>query len=105
MQRFRLEPVSGGYVRIVAQHSGKVLDVSGISTANGAPIVQWDWWRGDNQRFWAESYGFNELKLAAKHSGKVLDVTGFAVGNGAVIQQWDWLSGANQRWTYGVHRP
>ncbi len=32
-------------------HSGKVLDVSGISRGNGAQIVQWDWVGGNNQRW------------------------------------------------------
>ena len=49
-QRFRLEPnVTAGEYRIVAVHSGKVLDVQGISTANGANIQQWDWVGGFNQ--------------------------------------------------------
>jgi V8-like Glu-specific endopeptidase len=57
-QRFRLEPVLSplapiptGEYRIVAVHSGKVLDVSGISNANGAAVVQWDWVNGPNQRW------------------------------------------------------
>jgi butyrate kinase len=95
-----MEPVGGGYVRIVAQHSGKVLDVANASMANGAPLVQWDWWGGDNQRFRPEVHGIGELTLTAKHSGKVIEVAGMNENNGAVIQQWDWWGGANQRWTY-----
>ena len=34
---------------IFSRHSGKALDVSGISTDSGAQIVQWDQWGGDNQ--------------------------------------------------------
>jgi Ricin-type beta-trefoil lectin domain-like len=99
-QRWTLEPVGGGYVRIRALHSGKVLDVSGMDMANGARLVQWEWWGGNNQQFRPEIYGFGELKLTAKHSGKVIEVAGWDEANGAQIQQWDWHGGTNQRWKY-----
>jgi hypothetical protein len=50
-QSFRPEPTSDGYYRLVAKHSGKCLDVTGISAANGAAIIQWDWWGGNNQQW------------------------------------------------------
>ncbi len=34
-----------------SRHSLKVLDVSNWSTANGAPIIQWDWHGGNNQQW------------------------------------------------------
>ena len=39
-QRFRLDPVGDGFYRIMLEHSGKCLDVAGISAANGAPIIR-----------------------------------------------------------------
>jgi hypothetical protein len=39
------------YRTISAVHSGKVLDVRDISTANGARIQQWDYVGGDNQKW------------------------------------------------------
>jgi Ricin-type beta-trefoil lectin domain-like len=45
------EPPGDGDHRIVAVHSGKVLDVFGASTASGALLIQWPWHGGDNQRF------------------------------------------------------
>ena len=50
-QKFRPEPTGHGYRKLVAKHSGKVLDVNGLSTANGAEIIQWDWWGGQNQQW------------------------------------------------------
>ena len=50
-QRWRLSPLGDGYFRVTAKHSGKVLDVRGVSTANGAQIQQWDYLGGDNQRW------------------------------------------------------
>ena len=73
---FRPDPVGGGFFRLVCLNSGKVADVSGASTANGAPIIQWDWHSGDNQLFRIEPLSDGFVRIIAKHSGKVIDVTG-----------------------------
>jgi Ricin-type beta-trefoil lectin domain-like/HYR domain/Secretion system C-terminal sorting domain/Lectin C-type domain len=39
---WKVECVSGGYVKITHRASGKVLDVSGFSTADGAKVQIWD---------------------------------------------------------------
>ena len=83
---------------IRAKHSNKVLDVAGISTANGAHIQQWDYLGGDNQKWRLESVGGGYYKIVAQHSGKVLDVVGKSTANGARIQQYDYLGGDNQKW-------
>jgi hypothetical protein len=94
---------------LFARHSGKVLDVSGISLDNGAPVIQWDWWGGDNQRWRLEAVGDGYVRAVAQHSGKVLDVSGISPDNGAPVIQWDWWGGDNQRWRFepvadGVNR-
>ena len=81
-----------------SRHSLKVLDVSGWSTDNGAPIHQWDWHGGDNQRFWIDEVGGDLFALRSVLSGKVLDVSGWSTDNGAPIHQWDWHGGNNQLW-------
>jgi hypothetical protein len=83
---------------IRAKHSGKVLDVEGVSMANGADIQQYDWLGGDNQRWEVQHVGDGYYRIVAKHSRKVLDVRGVSPANGAQIQQYDWLGGDNQRW-------
>ncbi len=50
-QQFRIEPLGDNQFALRAVHSGKVLDVSGISRENGAQIHQWDWVGGNNQRW------------------------------------------------------
>jgi hypothetical protein len=40
-QQFQFVDVGGGYYKIKARHSGKMLDVSSWSTADGAAIHQW----------------------------------------------------------------
>jgi len=76
----------------------KVLDVANGSTANGAGVVQWDYWGGDNQKWSLEPVGDGYYKLVAKHSGKVLDVAGISSANGAKLHQWDYVGGDNQKW-------
>ena len=86
------------YCSIIAKHSGKCLDISGIDTDNGADVIQWDWWGGDNQKWKFEHVGEGYFKIIAKHSGKYLDVSRIDLENGANIIQWDWLGGDNQKW-------
>jgi hypothetical protein len=43
--------VGSGYYKIVSRSSGKVLDVPGASTANGAIIEQWTDNGGQNQQW------------------------------------------------------
>jgi hypothetical protein len=38
---FQFVDAGGGYYRLRARHSGKVADVYGAPTANGAQVVQW----------------------------------------------------------------
>jgi hypothetical protein len=47
-QQWAIESTSKGY-RLVARHSGKVLDAPG--TDNGSSVHQWDWHGGDNQHW------------------------------------------------------
>ena len=70
-----------------------------MSTSNGAPIQQYDYLGGDNQkwRFILVQNGF--FKIVAKQSGKVLDVQGASPSDGALIQQWNYLGSDNQKWS------
>ena len=53
-QTWRIEATSGGYSRLIAQHSGKCLDVSGASTEDRADIIQWQCHDGANQQWRVE---------------------------------------------------
>jgi hypothetical protein len=92
-------PAHLGWVapRLFAKHSRRALDVSGVSTANGAPLIQWDYHGGQNQQFQADRLEDGYYRFVARHSGKVLDVAGVSTANGAQIIQWDWHGGDNQR--------
>lgn len=48
---FQVQPTGDGAFTITAVHSGKCLDVSGVSKNDGAIIHQWGCWGGDNQKW------------------------------------------------------
>lgn len=95
------EPPTGiqnGTYRITARNSGKSLDVSGRSTADGANVVQWTYGGSTNQQWSVQSLGSGVYSIRAVHSGKSLDVSGWSTADGGDINQWAYSGGNNQRW-------
>ena len=87
----------GRLLTVIAQHSGKCLDVSGASTDDRADIIQWQCHGGENQQWRVEAVT-GGYQLVARHSGKCLDVRGESTNDGGSIIQWQCNSGANQTW-------
>ncbi|MGR4880365.1 RICIN domain-containing protein [Streptomyces sp. LARHCF249] len=87
---------SASYV-LVNRGSGKALDVSGGSTAEGAALSQWVRHDGANQQFRFVDSGGGYYRLKAQHSGKVLDVYSYSTADHADIVQWSDAGGANQQ--------
>lgn len=85
---------SAWYV-LLNRNSGKVLDVSGVSTADGALLQQWTRTSAYNQQFQFVDSGGGYYRIKARHSGKVLDVADSA--DGAAIRQRTDQDGANQQ--------
>ncbi|AIS01329.1 RICIN domain-containing protein [Streptomyces glaucescens] len=82
---------------LVNRNSGKALDVSGMSTADGARVNQWTRNDGNHQQWQFVDSGGGYYRLKARHSGKVLDVAGASAADGAAVQQWADHNGANQQ--------
>jgi alpha-L-fucosidase 2 len=86
----------GVYYRLVVQHSGKLADVSGVSTSAGALLHQWPATGGQNQQFDFLDSGGGHYRIRARHSGLVLQVASSSAGaditqqpdTGATSQQW-----------------
>jgi len=93
-------PVQNGTYRLMNWNSGKALDVSGASTANGATVIQWTYGGAANQRWTLTSQGNNGgyYSALATHSSKALDVSGGSTADGASVIQWTWTGGNNQIW-------
>ncbi|MFD0313167.1 non-reducing end alpha-L-arabinofuranosidase family hydrolase [Streptomyces flavalbus] len=73
--------------------SGKCLDVSNASQADGAAVQIWDCSGGSNQQWTATDSG--QLTV---YGNKCLDVPGHATTAGTKLQIWTCSGGANQRW-------
>ncbi|GAB2777825.1 non-reducing end alpha-L-arabinofuranosidase family hydrolase [Amycolatopsis magusensis] len=87
----------GTWYVLVNRNSGKVLDVSGLSTADGAQLHQWSRADGSNQQFRFVDSGGGYYRLQARHSGKVLDVYNLSTADGANIVQWKDNNTTNQQ--------
>jgi hypothetical protein len=86
--------------RITNRNSGKVMDVTGQSTANNAEVKQWSWWGGSNQRWRFEDAGSGYFRVVNQNSGKCLDVANASTANGANIIQYTCGGGTNQQWQW-----
>jgi len=82
---------------LVNRNSGKVLDVNGASTADGANLIQWTRTNTNNQQFQFVDAGGGYYKLRARHSGKIVDVLGGSTADGASVVQWSDVGGSNQQ--------
>lgn len=90
--------ISNGIYRIEALHSGKVIEVAGGSTSNGANVQQNAWNNTNKMKWRVESIGGGKYKITNVKSGKALDVAGFGTSNGTNIHQWSYVGGNNQQW-------
>jgi hypothetical protein len=90
---------TGVFYELVSVHSGKAIDIEGISTSAGARVVQWDRTGGQNQQFQFVDAGGGYYRIVARHSGMALDVFEWNPDNGAEIRQWTDLNGTNQQWS------
>ncbi|MEW9552971.1 ricin-type beta-trefoil lectin domain protein [Nonomuraea sp. NPDC050783] len=88
-------PGTGGAIRNV--WSGRCLDVSGASQANGAQAQIWDCNGQANQSWTATASG--ELRV---YGGKCLDVSGRATADGSSVIIWDCSGQSNQQWRFNA---
>ncbi|MBI1891585.1 MAG: RICIN domain-containing protein [Burkholderiales bacterium] len=87
------------YADIAAKNSGKCLDVSGWSTADGGSIVQWSCKGSDNQKWAVRDAGNGQVQVLSKSSGKCLTVPNGSTANGTALKQYACSNTASQLWT------
>ncbi len=97
-QIVQLIGVSGAVYEIANELSGRVLDVTNASTADGAPIQEYDYLGGNNQKWSFVPVSGGAYVIMNLNSGKVLDMTNLSTQNGGLLQQWDNTGGKNQQW-------
>ncbi len=98
-QQFTVIDAGGGFFRLMAVHSGKMLDVRGQGLGDGVALQQFQSTGLANQQFRIVPVS-SFYKIICRQSNKVLDVTGFGRDNGVQIQQWTDLGGDNQLWEF-----
>ncbi|MEU4806176.1 RICIN domain-containing protein [Actinosynnema sp. NPDC023587] len=86
---------------IVAQHSGKCLDVRGGPQAvqDGAVVEQWTCTGSSNQSWTARDAGGGQIQLVAQHSGKCVQPVGGGTANSTGLEQRTCTGSTAQRWT------
>jgi hypothetical protein len=74
--------------------NGQVFDILLISPFDGAPLINWDWWGGDHQKFYLDAAGGDTFRIRMKHTGKCL------FGDGASLTQFPCDGGDRQRYRF-----
>ncbi|HEY9328710.1 MAG TPA: RICIN domain-containing protein [Streptomyces sp.] len=89
-----------GHNTLINSATGRLLDVSGSSTADGAPVGVYPPTTGANQS-WAFADAAPDVwsPLSFRHSSQCLDVNGAAAGDGAAVAQYSCNGGMNQQWS------
>lgn len=90
--------IAGKTYTMTAQHSSKLADVTGNSTADNVAVVQWPATGGNNQKWQAVDAGGGFVYLKAVHSGKCLAASGGSTADGATMVQLTCNNQNNQKW-------
>jgi Ca2+-binding RTX toxin-like protein len=103
-QVFTLVPFGNGDYELKINSTGKCVDVSNVSTADGAALQEYDCLgAAQANQLWKVIPIAGQspyVAFQAKHSGKCADVSGVSTANGARLQQWTCLWGGNQQWSF-----
>ncbi|MDT0571883.1 RICIN domain-containing protein [Streptomyces sp. DSM 3412] len=89
---------ANAYYRLVSVRSGKVLDVSSFSTADGTRIQQWTDQSTANQQWKLKPAGDGYYELVNRNSGKVLGIAGNSTAAKAPAEQQTDSSATSQEW-------
>lgn len=98
-QKFFVKPLPDGYFNLIAEHSGKCLDVPVASTTPGVRLQQFACNSGTNQQFAIEPFGVF-YRIRARNSGLYLDIAGASLNNSAGLIQWNRNDGENQQFQF-----
>ncbi|MFD4370608.1 RICIN domain-containing protein [Streptomyces sp. NPDC058486] len=99
-QKWMLSTTGDGHHTLVNSASGKLLDVSGESTADGASVGVYRPTTGANQSWTLRSVAADTwTPLRVRHSGKCLDVSGASTADGAQVVQYTCGGATHQQWS------
>jgi hypothetical protein len=90
----------GVWYSLIAEHSGKALEVpAGATTGGGAPLQQNPPTGADNQLFRFDQVRSGYFKIVVKSTGKVLEIKDNSLIDHAPVVEGDWTGAENQMFT------
>ncbi|OXM15738.1 RICIN domain-containing protein [Paenibacillus herberti] len=96
---------SAGYYKVKNVNSGKFMDVSGASIADGAQVVQSTSSTSISQQWQLIDFGGGYFIVKNRNSGKVLCMNNGTTAEGGDSIQWTVSGTANQNWSFTVITP
>jgi len=96
--RWTFIPTSNGYYQINSVKSGKDAVVQGVSTADGAKIIQWSFNSNGNDQWKPVFNSDGTCTFFNLHSGLVLEDPGSSLSTSTQMDQWSTNGGSNQKW-------
>ncbi|MGW1541304.1 ThuA domain-containing protein [Streptomyces sp. NPDC002309] len=87
-QQFQFRSTDSGYTRIAIRgNPQQVIDVTGVSTADNAPLQLWSYGAGGNQQWRPEREASGSYRFIARHSGKCMSSTGSSANGVQLVQR------------------
>ncbi|MFJ2923670.1 ThuA domain-containing protein [Streptomyces massasporeus] len=87
-QQFQFRSTDGGYSRIAARgNPQQVIDVTGVSVDDNAPLQLWSYTGGGNQQWRPVREADGGYHFVARHSGKCLSTDGSATNSVPLVQR------------------
>ena len=99
-QQFKVEYLEGGYYKIMAMHSKKVLDVYAGEVKNGANVDQYEWNGSDAQKWIIKLTDDGYYKVISKCNELNLDVNKEENRNGVNIQVYENTGSKSQKFSF-----
>ncbi|MEV1170553.1 RICIN domain-containing protein [Nonomuraea sp. NPDC049784] len=99
-QLWQFQATSDGYYRVNSSlNAAQAWDVTGVSTADSAPVQLWAYGGGNNQQWLPVEESGGTYHLVNRNSGKCLDVPGASTADSVQLQQYTCNGTAAQSFT------
>ncbi|HYG37329.1 MAG TPA: RICIN domain-containing protein [Cytophagales bacterium] len=96
-QKWNIQALADGSYKIVASHSNKSLDVTGVK--DGSSVIQASLSSSDDcQRFDIADVGGGYYKIIPKCGGRAFEVKANSTADGAPVGLWSYWGGDHQKW-------
>jgi hypothetical protein len=87
-QQFQFRSTDSGYRRAgIRGNPGQVIDVTGVSTADNAPLQLWSYGGGQNQQWLPVKESTGRYHFTARHSGRCLTAASAATNSAQLTQR------------------